>query len=44
MEIIEEFNKGYEKRQKLKFDTNASDEELQKKYASASHNWNSKVN
>ena len=43
MEIIDKFNQGYESRQK-KFDASASDEELQKKYASAARSWNEKVN
>ena len=42
MEIMEEFNKGFEGRQKKSF---ASDqEEIQKKYDEAALKWNTKIN
>ena len=43
MEIIDKFAEGYKERQK-KVEIPASEEELQKKYAKASANWNSKLN
>ena len=43
MEIIDNFAEGYKERQK-KIEIPASEEELQKKYAKASSNWNSKLN
>ena len=43
MEIIDKFAEGYRERQK-KIEIPASEEELQKKYAKASSNWNSKLN
>ena len=43
MEIIDKFAEGYKERQK-KIEIPASEEELQKKYAKASANWNSKLN
>ena len=43
MEIIDKFAEGYKERQK-KIEIPASEEELQKKYAKASSNWNSKLN
>ena len=43
MEIIDKFVDGYAERQK-KIEIPASEEELQKKYAKASANWNSKLN
>ena len=42
-EIIDKFAEGYRERQK-KIEIPASEEELQKKYAKASANWNSKLN
>ena len=43
MEIIDKFAEGYKERQK-KIEIPATEEELQKKYAKASSNWNSKLN
>ena len=43
MEIIDRFAEGYRERQK-KVDIPSSEEDLQKKYAKASSNWNSKLN
>ena len=43
MEIIERFAEGYKERQR-KINIPASEEDLQKKYAKASSNWNSKLN
>jgi len=43
MEIIDRFAEGYKERQK-KIEIPATEEELQKKYAKASSNWNSKLN
>ena len=43
LEIIDKFVDGYKERQK-KIDIPATEEELQKKYAKASSNWNSKLN
>jgi hypothetical protein len=43
MEIIDKFAEGYKERQK-KIEIPASEEDLQKKYAKASSNWNSKLN
>ena len=43
MEIIDKFAEGYKERQK-KIEIPANEEELQKKYAKASSNWNSKLN
>ena len=43
LEIIDKFAEGYKERQK-KIEIPASEEELQKKYAKASSNWNSKLN
>ena len=43
LEIIDKFAEGYKERQK-KVEIPASEEELQKKYAKASANWNSKLN
>ena len=43
MEIIDNFAEGYKERQK-KIIIPSSEEDLQKKYAKASSNWNSKLN
>ena len=43
MEIIDRFAEGYKERQR-KINIPASEEDLQKKYAKASSNWNSKLN
>ena len=43
MEIIDSFAEGYKERQR-KINIPASEEDLQKKYAKASSNWNSKLN
>ena len=43
MEIIDKFAEGYKERQK-KVNIPTSEEDLQKKYAKASSNWNSKLN
>ena len=43
MEIIDRFAEGYKERQN-KINIPSSEEELQKKYAKASSNWNSKLN
>ena len=43
LEIIDKFAEGYKERQK-KIEIPTSEEELQKKYAKASANWNSKLN
>ena len=43
MEIIDRFAEGYKERQK-KIEIPSSEEDLQKKYAKASSNWNSKLN
>ena len=43
LEIIDKFVDGYAERQK-KIEIPAAEEELQKKYAKASSNWNSKLN
>ena len=43
MEIIDRFAEGYKERQN-KINIPASEEDLQKKYAKASSNWNSKLN
>ena len=43
MEIIDKFAEGYQERQK-KIEIPANEEELQKKYAKASSNCNSKLN
>ena len=43
MEIIDRFAEGYKERQN-KINIPSSEEDLQKKYAKASSNWNSKLN
>ena len=43
MEIIDRFAEGYKERQR-KINIPESEEDLQKKYAKASSNWNSKLN
>ena len=43
MEIIDRFAEGYSERQN-KINIPSSEEDLQKKYAKASSNWNSKLN
>ena len=43
MEIIDRFAEGYKERQR-KINIPASEEDLQKKYAKAASNWNSKLN
>ena len=43
MEIIDRFAEGYKERQN-KINIPPSEEDLQKKYAKASSNWNSKLN